>query len=456
MSNVDRREFLARLSAIGAAGALGAPSLAQAAGEDWRALVFLLLDGGIDGNALLIPTDAARFADYTRVRPTNAAVGLELSKLLPFTSAGDRFGLPPAAAGLHGLVASGEAAFVANTGPLLRATSIEEARAGANVPRSLFSHSDQVDLWQTLDYGQSGRTGVGGRLGDWVTQTYGQGRIPPIISFSTSAESFVASVRNVPVVASPQSNLNLGGWHLGPNGPWSELMQGLGRREMELNTARRSLRTIAAEDLAGSLAISAELGSIVQETTSLDSLFTGQWAFSDVARGLLKVAKLIQQRSRFGLKRQIFVVGAGSFDTHQGQDWQFQNLLTQIGNSLAAFQAAMKLMGVQNNVTTAAISDFGRTFRTNSTGGTDHGWGNHLFVVGPAVTTAGVYGQYPQLQLNGPDDLGLGGRWLPTTSSDQYVATLAKWFGVPDAAIPAIVPNIGSFSIKNLGFMKNV
>ena len=456
MSNVDRREFLARVGAIGALGALGASQRAVAAGDDWRALVFLHLGGGMDGNALLIPTDASRFADYTRVRPTNGAAGLELSKLLPFPSASDRFGLAPAAAGLHGLVASGEAAFVANTGPLVRTISIEEARAGAKVPRSLFSHSDQVDLWQTLDYGQAGRTGVGGRLADWVTQTYGVSAIPPIIALSAGTESFVASTRSVPVVANPQSNLNLGGWHLGPNGPWTELMQGLGRREMEFNTRPRALRTVAAEDLAGALAISAELGAIVQEPSSLDSLFSGQWAYSDVARGFLKVAKLIQQRARFGLKRQIFVVGAGSFDTHQGQDWQLQNLLTQVGNSLAAFQAALKLMGVQNSVTTATISDFGRTFRTNATWGTDHGWGNHMFVVGPAVTTAGVFGRYPQLQLDGPDDLGLGGRWLPTTSSDQYFATLASWFGVPDAAMSSIVPNISNFSTKNLGFMKNV
>ena len=418
--------------------------------------MFIHLDGGFDGNALLIPTDASRFADYTRVRPTNGAAGLELSKLLTFTAAsGERYGLHPSATGLHSLLQSGQAAFVANTGPLRSPTTRDEARAGANLPRSLFSHSDQVNLWQTLDHQQAGRTGLGGRLGDWATQTFGRGRIPAVISFSPAAGPFVAGIQDVPVVTSPTSQLSLCGYHLCGEGPWTSLVHALGRKELALDTRSRSLRAAAAEDLAGSLALSSEVSGVLQTRSSLDSLFTGNWQHSDIAHGLLRVAKLMEQRGRFGLKRQVFVVGLGGWDMHQGQDWPFNNQMEQVSNSIAAFQLALRSMGIHNNVVTATISDFGRTFRTNNNWGTDHGWGNHMFVVGPQVTGGAVFGRYPQLQLGGPDDFATEGRWVPTLSSDQYFATLASWFGVPDAVLPSIVPNIGSFSLKNLGFLRN-
>jgi uncharacterized protein (DUF1501 family) len=64
---------------------------------------------------------------------------------------------------------------------------------------------------------------------------------------------------------------------------------------------------------------------------------------------------------------------------------------------------------------------------------------------------------FPTLAANGPDDTDQGGtargRWIPTTAVDQYGAALASWFGVSNADLAAVFPNIGSFGTTNLGFV---
>jgi uncharacterized protein (DUF1501 family) len=89
----------------------------------------------------------------------------------------------------------------------------------------------------------------------------------------------------------------------------------------------------------------------------------------------------------------------------------------------------------------------------NSTAGTDHGWGGDHFVMSGAVRGRRAYGTFPSLALGGPDDARGHGLLLPTTSLDQYGATLAQWFGVSAANLPQVFPNLGRFSTPNLGFM---
>ena len=168
------------------------------------------------------------------------------------------------------------------------------------------------------------------------------------------------------------------------------------------------------------------------------------------------VAQMIAAAPQLGLTRQVFFASLGGFDLHSDQLTAHATLLSQLSQALNAFNSATVELGVQNQVTTFTASDFSRTFNTNGTSdgtaGSDHGWGSHHLIMGGAVKGGDIYGQVPLLELGGPEDTGRG-RWIPTTSVDEYAATLATWFGVSASNLPVVLPNIGRFAASNLGFM---
>jgi uncharacterized protein (DUF1501 family) len=161
------------------------------------------------------------------------------------------------------------------------------------------------------------------------------------------------------------------------------------------------------------------------------------------------------------MKRQIFFTQLGGFDTHSAEVNGQAGLLTQVSQAIGAFYQATIDLGIQNNVTTFTMSDFGRTLQPAGSGvtivGSDHAWGNHQLIVGGAVLGNTLYGTYPKLQLGGPDDTDGGsnprGRWIPTTSVEQYAATLATWYGLSSADLATVFPLIGHFPTANLGFL---
>jgi len=178
--------------------------------------------------------------------------------------------------------------------------------------------------------------------------------------------------------------------------------------------------------------------------------FTSAFPASPLGTQLRTVAELIAARDQLQVNRQIFFVATGGFDTHDAQVADQPGLLANISRSLAAFYRATVEMGVASEVTTFTQSDFGRTLTSNGDG-TDHAWGGNQLVIGGAVAGRTIYGRYPLLSIDGPDDVG-GGRMIPAVSCDQYAATLASWFGVPDAMLAGVAPHIGNFAQRNLGF----
>jgi uncharacterized protein (DUF1501 family) len=201
------------------------------------------------------------------------------------------------------------------------------------------------------------------------------------------------------------------------------------------------------------------LGNIPEVTTAFPN--------TEIGNQLKQIARVIRGRNVLSVNRQIFFCILDGFDNHTSQLAEQNRLLSQVSQASRAFYDEMSVQGLQNQVTQFTLSDFNRTFNPGGSGslvGSDHAWGNHMFVIGGAVIGGDFYGvnttngtPYPSLVFNGPDDADSGtnarGRWIPTTSVDQYGATLAKWFGLPDEDRNYVFPNLSNFPVHNLGFM---
>jgi len=177
-----------------------------------------------------------------------------------------------------------------------------------------------------------------------------------------------------------------------------------------------------------------------------------QFPQTDIGLQLQQVAQIIRLRASTGMSRQVFFCSLGCFDTHSCQSWQQWDLLKQISAAMLSLYNATAEMGVADQVTTFTESDFGRTLQPSGTG-SDHGWGSHHLVMGGAVKGGDLYGTFPTLALGGPDDANNRGVLIPTTSIDQYGATMAKWFGVSPAAMPQVFPTLANFAAADLGFL---
>ena len=156
---------------------------------------------------------------------------------------------------------------------------------------------------------------------------------------------------------------------------------------------------------------------------------------SDIADQLRRVARQIEMRDSLGERRPAFSVSQYGYDTHADQvadgdptRGRQADLYAELAVALVAFRTAMADLGLDRNVTLFTASDFGRAFKGNYRLGTDHGWGNNHLVLGGAATF-GVRGVYPDLTMNGPDDVVGDGRWLPSLSVQAYLAPIARWHG---------------------------
>ena len=205
-----------------------------------------------------------------------------------------------------------------------------------------------------------------------------------------------------------------------------------------------------------------DIGQAFNTDVTLTTIFPNT-TLGNQLKQVAKVIKFNSASATLGANRQIFFCQLGGFDTHQNQVATQSTLLTQVGRAIKAFYDATVELALDDKITTFTLSDFGRTFQPAGTGnsvGSDHAWGNHHLVVGGAVRGEDFFGVpgpdssvFPVLQLGGPSDTDTRGRWIPTVSVEQYAATLASWYGVSDADLPIVFPNIGHFDRTNLGFM---
>ena len=452
--NISRRNTLKALSAGALASGLGGFTLpfaqAQSTPSDYKALVCVFLFGGNDGNNMIIPADAAGYAGYSAIRSVDSGINIAQSELLTFkpSNTSATFGFHPALSAVHPLFGQGKLAVIANAGPLLAPISKAQYVAGVSRPDQLFSHSDQQAQWQSGVSDQPSRTGWGGRLADAVASMNGSNTFPVLTSVAGSALYTTGNTQS-PLAIPSSGSFGLTGL-TGTDAMTKARAAAV--NALLLEGKDHLLVKAAAEQTEQAIALSAKVNPIISANSStVTSLFNTNG--NSLATQLLQVAKLIEARATIGLKRQIFFVSLGGFDTHNNQIITQQTLLGYVGAALKSFYDATAALGVANNVTTFTLSDFGRTFKPAAGGGSDHAWGNHHLVMGGAVKGGAMYGTFPEHRLSGPDDVSNEGRWLPTTSVDQYASTLATWFGVPAAQLASVAPNIGAFANKNLGFV---
>jgi uncharacterized protein (DUF1501 family) len=466
-----RREFLLRSLGTFGAAMLGVQrfglldALAQSA--EYRALVCIFLNGGNDSDNLIIPYDD-HLSYFAARGPSGLAIeqtSLLRTGIVP--SVGAEFGFHPSLTGLHELWGQSKLAVVCNVGTL-----VEPTNRGAyqnrtvRLPLNLFSHSDQINQWQTSVSDSASPSGWGGRTADKI----GAANVtvfPPVTSTAGTPIFTTGNIeRPLAIAVAPtrlDAALRLDGF---PN-PADNDPRYLEMRRLLLLDQNKTLVRGASQVTSAAV----EMERAIR--------FTGDPAVppfplnprTSLGNQLEQIAKMISVRSELGMKRQIFFCSLGGFDTHNGQvtggapaTGTHASLLLQVSDAMKAFYDATAQLGVASQVTTFTLSDFSRTWVPNGTLGTDHAWGSHQFVMGGSVRGREFYGVsgsngtvFPTLAANGPDDTDQGGnargRWIPTVAIDQYGATFASWLGVANADLAAVFPNIGRFGQPTLGFL---
>lgn len=447
---MDRRHFLRlgaalpTVSLLGGAGLLGAN--ASAAGDDYRAVVCLFLNGGNDGLNSLVPTDGA-YSDYATARPALALPKDSLTALSGST-AGHSFALNPALSPLAPLYNQGRLAWILNTGPLVQpATARQVLDHSVQVPSFLLSHSDQA-MWQQGWLGDTDGSGWAGRALELLPSALRN----PVSAVTMNTDRTLVLGRNSPV-----SFLS----------PWDSRWWGSADLAQPQNAGTQALNRMAQWQFANQY--EAEYARTLGRSVSESTLFTqaamaaaepkADFDSNDLGRALRKLATLLPVFKKQGYKRQVFLVQWGGLDTHSNQRGSAATSqdaqLAIVARALAAFDKANQASGVDQSVATLMMSDFGRTLRQASGGGSDHAWGNHWFVMGGPVAGAQAYGTMPTLTLGGPDDGDANGdgRFVPTTSTDQVGATLMQWLGVPASQLTSAFPNLVNFPTRTLNFL---
>ncbi len=424
------------------------PALAQSS-PDYRALVCVFLLGGNDSNNMIIPMDDANYQAYRALRGDIALTGSALAPTVQSID-GKPYAFHAKLAELSNLFSSGKLAVAANVGPLVQPLSRVQFQQGlAPVPSNLFSHEDQTIRWQTSMAQDtiviSTETGWAGRAADYISaQKANSSQFPPFLSVAGNTLLGTGAITQ-PLVIAPGQSLGLIGFNKTPASQrrWSALNSLL---SLESGV---SLVQASNDMLAHSIADATGLNNALSKATQLKTQFPN----TPLGMQLRQVAQIIQVHTDLGMRRQIFFCCMGGFDTHTSELSSLNYIYSLLSPALAAFFDATEELGMAQSVTTFTESEFNRTFQLTSGGGTDHGWGGHQLILGGAVQGGQVFGRFPKFQFGGPDDTDTRGRWIPTTSIDQYGATLCSWFGIPDAILPSVFPNLKNFGSSKLGFM---
>ena len=450
MKALNRRDFLKTSGAAALMAATPGLSYSQVVGgigpfTDYKALVCVFLFGGNDSFNMLVPNTTAEYNAYAASRQNLALLQGDLLPITPASSSGPDFGLHPAMGSTQALFQSGDAAFVTNVGPLIEPTTKDQFyNQSVALPPQLFSHNDQQDQWTSLRGNVPTKTGWAGRMADLIRTGVTDQQMSTNASLF-GANLFQSADETVAYVMGPNGPLQFEGFSTTPGDILNEQRLAFLRIvDAQYDTVyERGFRDVQRRAIDAADLVSTAIAG----APTLNTVFPQ----SQLGTQMQTVARLIAVRDQLQMQRQVFFVAAGGFDSHDDQNQDQPGLLGGISDAIAAFHAATVELNIEDSVTTFTQSDFGRTLTSNGDG-TDHAWGGNQLVVGGAVNGGDLYGGYPSLALGGPEDVG-GGRIIPSTSADQYAATLARWFGIPDTDLDVVAPSLANFAQRDLGFM---
>ncbi|WP_293611657.1 DUF1501 domain-containing protein [Ponticaulis sp.] len=468
---LSRRDMLryagaAGLSAASASGFVGALSSFQQASaaetDGYKALVCIFLFGGMDCNDTVLPYDQTSYDRYAEIRGSllnqyeYMAGGSTRSRdrllaLNPLNGAdfGTRqFALPEELSGIHGLFEQGRASIVGNVGPLIAPLTRDEYYAGSALrPKRLFSHNDQQSTWMA-NRPEGAQFGWGGRFADAAQA-----------ALANSNEEFTAISTNGNSVFLTGSDVQP--YQLGTDGAAEfDILNQLAylRNSQEGEAAYQRLRTfleagdyrdshLIGRDVANSMSNALHVNEAYNEATQNAAELPVVFGSDRLGQQLAAVARTIQSRDDLGMRRQVFFVGMGGFDTHSGQASTLPVLHQRLDNGITSFMQVMDAFGLGDSVTLFTASDFGRTLAINGDG-TDHGWGGHHFVVGDAVQGQTIFGDIPPYDFDHDADVG-SGRLIPSVSVSQFAEPLGRWFGLSDAELAVALPDLPNFSAQS-------
>jgi len=469
-SNLTRRSLLKSSAAmalnrisIPMATSLGlmADAAAQSA-NDYKALVCIFLFGANDHYNTVIPYDIPTHTNYYNIRkgtPTPGTVydgiaigrnSLSETALSTPLSGGRQMALNPEMSALKTLFENKRASILMNVGPLVVPTTrLQYDNKSVPLPPKLFSHNDQQAYWQSSFQTEGGANGWGGRAADLLLSNNSKSTLTCI---SINGNALFLSGQNAisyQMSSTGATTVNaIKGKSLFGSASCATALQTLMTQPSSLPMAS-DYTTVTKRALDTYDGIVAAIGATA--SASMNALFPSS-ATNTLSAQLKMVARMIEQQTTFGMKRQVFMVGMGGFDLHDFLPTQHPALLQKLSTAMKEFDDAMTSLGKGPQVTAFTASDFGRTLSSNGDG-SDHGWGSHHFVMGGAVNGGQFLGTAPEIGLSHNQQVG-SGRLLPSTSIDQMGAELAAWFGVSATDVKTVLPNARNFDLYKLGIFK--
>ncbi len=424
---------------LGLIGSALADSSSYAGLTDYKALVCVFLYGGADSFNMFVPTEQNAYDRYALSR---GSLGVARDALLmPQTNTG--IGFNPGMPNLKSSYDQGNLAVVSNVGnliaPIVKSDYLAESH---QVPVDLFAHNHQQEQWlKGLSSSPSSLVGSGwgGRMADLLADANSNQQLPPTFSMGGSNHWLPGNV-STPISLNTNTGIESISFMNQSSGQASAARAAVLSQILNLPHSG-PLEQQAAVSMSRSISSADEIMSALGTTDNLQTPFN---ASSKLAQQLRMVSRLIAAQQTLGMKRQIFFVGLGGWDTHDNQSVRLPGLISELDQSLADFNATLVELKQENAVTTFTASDFGRTLTVNGDG-SDHGWGGHYMVMGGAVNGGQLYGELPSFITGADDDAGDKGRVIPSLSINQFGASMASWMGLTDSDLVNVFPDLANF-----------